>query len=118
TAADAVTVEVQTVTLDDTLAPAGSLARLDLVKVDVEGFEREVRRGSTRILREVRPVWLIEIHSATALAQCVTLLVAAGYRIESLTPGPYYAAALNALATDAPLPVVGFDVGHLRATSL
>lgn len=88
TAADSAGVEIQTVTLDDTLAPEGSIAPIDLIKADVEGFEFEVLRGSTRILREIRPVWLIEIHSATALAQCVTLLIAAGYRIETLTPGP------------------------------
>jgi FkbM family methyltransferase len=115
TAAEPATVEVPTVTLDETLAPQGSDAPIDLIKVDVEGWEVEVLRGSTRILREKRPVWLIEIHSAAALAQCFTLLVAAGYRVESLTPGSYYAAALDSLAHGAPLPVDGFDVGHIRA---
>ena len=116
TAADSAGVEVQTVTLDETLAPAGSVASIDLIKVDVEGFECEVLQGSTRILREIRPVWLIEIHSVTALAQCVALLIAAEYRVETLTSGAYYAAALKALANGSPLPGEGFDVGHIRAT--
>lgn len=116
TATDQTTVEVQTVTLDEALGPTDSVSPIDLIKVDVEGFEFEVLRGSTRILRDIRPVWLIEIHSAIALADCVRLLAAAGYRVETLTPGPYYAAALQALADGAPLPALGFDVGHIRAT--
>ncbi|TAL34667.1 MAG: FkbM family methyltransferase [Phenylobacterium sp.] len=43
--------------LDD-IAPADTR----LVKVDVEGFEPSVVRGARRLLRESRPLWLIETH--------------------------------------------------------
>lgn len=43
--------------LDD-IAPDG----VKLIKVDVEGFEAEVLTGAQRLLREVRPVWLLEAH--------------------------------------------------------
>lgn len=54
-----------------------------LVKVDVEGFEPSVLRGARRLLREVRPLWLLETHRA-ALAereQMAALLTPAGYRL-------------------------------------
>jgi len=54
-----------------------------LVKVDVEGFEPSVLRGAQRLLRDVRPVWLLETHRA-ALAErqeMAALLRPEGYRL-------------------------------------
>lgn len=53
------TVRVPGVVLDDRL---GALARLDLVKVDVQGMEPRVLRGLERSLERFRPVLIIEFH--------------------------------------------------------
>jgi FkbM family methyltransferase len=50
-------VDVDVRTLDDV---AATCARLRLVKIDVEGFEVEVLRGATRMLREQRPTIVLE----------------------------------------------------------
>lgn len=47
-------IEVPVVSLDDYAAEAG-LTRVDLIKIDTEGFEREVLLGAERVLRELRP---------------------------------------------------------------
>lgn len=64
--------------LDD-IAPADTR----LIKVDVEGFEPAVVRGSRRLLRECRPLWLIETHrKALADRQAIAgLLAQEGYSL-------------------------------------
>ena len=51
--------EVPAVSLDQYFVPG---ARLDLVKIDVEGAEAHVLAGMKRLLRETRPVAVIEFH--------------------------------------------------------
>ena len=52
-------VSVRTVPLDILLESHPAPA---LIKIDVEGFEAEVLRGADRLLNEIRPVFLIELH--------------------------------------------------------
>lgn len=54
-----------------------------VVKVDVEGFEAAVLRGATRLLRDVRPVWLLEAHRGKTdqTREVADLLTAQGYRL-------------------------------------
>lgn len=47
-------IEVPVVSLDDYAAEVG-LTRVDFIKIDTEGFEREVLLGAERVLRELRP---------------------------------------------------------------
>lgn len=47
----------------DTLARHAGLDRLDLVKIDVEGFELPVLRGGVNVLRKQRPVVYGEFHN-------------------------------------------------------
>ena len=48
-------------TLDAVVAQL-NITRLDLMKIDVEGFEERVLRGGERTLRDLRPSILIEFH--------------------------------------------------------
>lgn len=53
------TVTIRTVKLDDQLLHA---PKIDLIKIDVEGFELHVLKGAERILRQDRPIIFIEIN--------------------------------------------------------
>jgi FkbM family methyltransferase len=51
---------VERVTLDSLVAAKG-LTRLDLVKLDVEGFELDVLRGANRTIEKLRPTFMMEV---------------------------------------------------------
>ena len=111
---EAGSISVPTETLDEAMSRFANQP-LHLVKLDVEGAEFKVLQGATRILREIRPAWLIEIHSAQALKDCVRLLLAARYHVEPLTDTEYYADAIAWLNRGEEPAFAGFDVGHIRA---
>jgi FkbM family methyltransferase len=67
---------VVVITLDDLIARR-QIERIDLLKIDVEGAEYEVLRGSTRALRLVDRV-IFEYHSKPLLAESLAALRAAG----------------------------------------
>jgi FkbM family methyltransferase len=67
---------VVVITLDDLIARR-HVERIDLLKLDVEGAECEVLRGSTRALRLVERV-ILEYHSKPLLAESLAALRAAG----------------------------------------
>jgi FkbM family methyltransferase len=74
--------EVEQVTLDDFLARRIDAARtVDVLKVDVEGYELEVFKGATTLLQRYHPLIFCEIeqrHNA-GYADVFRLLRAAGY---------------------------------------
>lgn len=72
------TMTVPTVRLDDLDLPAPTL-----VKIDVEGAEGHVLRGMGRILREHRPVVLVELHPGHE-DEARELLRDAGYTLREL----------------------------------
>lgn len=92
------TFRVEVTTLDAELARSGEAPAV--LKVDVEGFEGEVLRGGARLLREHRPLVLLELHldlleaRGIAPADAVAPLRAAGYRFESLRGAPMPAARI------------------------
>lgn len=51
---------VETKLLDDFAEEMGCDS-IDLIKIDVEGAEFEILKGSNRILTEVRPFWFVEL---------------------------------------------------------
>jgi FkbM family methyltransferase len=59
------TIDVHVVTLDRLVAE-GTIRRPTFVKIDVEGFEREVLDGMAAILRHHRPSLLVELDAATS----------------------------------------------------
>ncbi len=69
--------DVEVVAPDDVPGPAP-----DVIKLDIEGSEVEALRGAQRLLREVRPVLVIELHGTNA--EIAALLGDAGYVLENL----------------------------------
>lgn len=69
----------------DGLLAEGLLARLDFLKIDVEGAEAALLSGAEATLRRFRPLLLVEIHEAlrnrgSAGAETLLLLNSLGYR--------------------------------------
>ena len=73
------TVMVPVNTIDQIAAEAAPTAAVSLMKIDVEGHEANVLRGSMGILRRDRPVILYEQLSRQAGSECADVLDAAGY---------------------------------------
>ncbi len=98
--------KVPTVALDDMLEQAGGVP--DVVKIDVEGAEALVLRGSRRILEAGKTVFFIAFHGEAQRRDCHALLEDHGYvaygmdgvRIESLTQMAYdiYACPASSMA--------------------
>jgi methyltransferase FkbM-like protein len=53
----------------------------DFIKIDVEGGEVDVLRGAARLLRDLKPGALVEVHSPQLERDCSRILVDAGYSI-------------------------------------
>lgn len=70
---DAPPLSVRSVALDDVLD------HVDLVKIDAEGAEVQVLAGMQRLLRESRPLLVIETHGDERRAALADALEAAGY---------------------------------------
>ena len=58
---------METVRLDDYVSRF-PLKRVDLVKLDVEGGEREVLQGASTVLAKFRPIFICEVLDATTQA--------------------------------------------------
>jgi FkbM family methyltransferase len=77
------TVEVPATTLD-AYVRALSIERVDLLKVDVEGFEHLVLAGAAKVLRDQRPFVICECLPGAQTQTLEEILRAAGYRIYRL----------------------------------
>jgi len=86
TAGFEMSIEVDVVSMDD-LAYSQGNPLPDLVKMDLEGGEGEALRGMERLLREVRPILLIEVHGRAAADDVWNLLTPAGYGLQDLERG-------------------------------
>lgn len=91
--------ECRVVSLDGVLA---DLPAPRLVKVDVEGAELDVLAGATRLVREVKPVWIVEPHGTAG--EVIDCFANCGYRIIPIGKG---------VEVDPQLPVDG--PAHLLA---
>jgi hypothetical protein len=71
--------------IDGVLAELGGPS-VQLVKLDVDGFESEVLRGATALLRDSRPVFMMELspyvlaERGSSLEELVSFFVPNGYR--------------------------------------
>lgn len=90
----------------DTRIREFGIDRIDLMKIDVEGAEDRVLRGAKQILRDSRPILIVEVHnfeSATKFAQpLVRWIIEQGYDVHSIE-------------TDTPVDVASFGGGHIIA---
>lgn len=83
--------EVEVTTLDDVVVQ-NRLARIDLIKIDVEGAELAVLRGGLAALRDLRPVILMEVQAdslktqGASVDQVFALLRGSGYAAFSFDP--------------------------------
>jgi FkbM family methyltransferase len=88
-AASGVAVDVSCTPLDDLCMERG-LARVSLVKIDVEGAELSVLRSMTRLLRHMRPVVVLELEPrllasfGTTSDSIVSFLADHDYRVAPL----------------------------------
>lgn len=85
TAVDRERVEVPAVSIDRMVSTIG-LTRLDLLKIDVDGYEMKVLRGATETLERFRPTILVELDEKSLAPQgdsvrsAVEFLEARGFR--------------------------------------
>jgi FkbM family methyltransferase len=80
-AAEQSAIEVETVTLDDI---AREYVFPTLIKIDVEGAEAAVLRGSVEIIRSAKPLLICEIHHEQASIDVIRWLQSHGYVFEWL----------------------------------
>jgi FkbM family methyltransferase len=79
-------IQVEVIALDEFVFAQGNPAP-NLIKADLEGGEGPALRGMVRLLREARPILLVELHGAAARASVETTLRETGYTLEELPPG-------------------------------
>jgi FkbM family methyltransferase len=73
-----ITVEVSRL---DTLVESGIVPVPQVIKLDVEGAEAMVLRGSLNTLKAYKPILVIELHGVEVARTVVSLLWQAGYRV-------------------------------------
>jgi FkbM family methyltransferase len=77
---------IQTDTIDNVVSKKG-LAKVDLIKIDIEGFEMHALRGAKNVLQEFRPALFIEtgysrlLKLGTSPAEMMDYLARFGYKI-------------------------------------
>lgn len=80
-------ISVHTGTLDSLVAELGVL-HLKLVKIDVEGAESKVLFGAKRVLKDIKPHFVIDLHTPEQDVLVAETLVQFGYRLSRLGGPP------------------------------
>lgn len=76
------TIEVSLIGLDEYILRQKIIP--DVIKVDVEGAEKLVLQGSTKLLKDFDADWIISTHSSDLYKECSDIMKKNGYEIESL----------------------------------
>jgi FkbM family methyltransferase len=79
-------IEVEGINLDDFVFSQGNPAP-DLIKLDIEGGEVLALPGMQRILSDVRPILVMELHGQESIRVSWEILTNSGYRICRMKPG-------------------------------
>jgi FkbM family methyltransferase len=77
---------VRTVALDDINLPKP--ARVDLLKIDVEGAELSVLQGGRRLIKAYKPAILLATHGTKVQRDCREFLADLNYRVGSVNGSP------------------------------
>ena len=75
--------DIEIKTIDD-LYYNDLLKKPDLIKIDVEGFEYKVLKGAQRLLNEIKPKVVVEIHDAENGLMVSDFMNKAGYSMQIL----------------------------------
>lgn len=68
----------------DSMLETGEIPLPDLIKIDVEGAEKEVLKGAQKLLTKQSPQLFLEIHSSKLFSESCALLKECGYGITVL----------------------------------
>lgn len=68
---------IETTRMDDLGIP-----KIDLLKIDVEGFELDVLKGAVKSIKKLKPRIIIETHSTDLRNSCDKFLKSMGYSLE------------------------------------
>ncbi len=79
-------IHVDCVSLDDFVYKQGN-PKPNIIKIDIEGGEGLALQGMGRLLREAKPILIIELHGKEAGQTCWQILTEAGYKISKLKNG-------------------------------
>jgi FkbM family methyltransferase len=79
--------EVRTFALDELLA-AGRLRPPDVIKIDVEGAERDVFEGARKLLAEHRPTIMLATHGPEVHRRCLEFLRGLSYQLAPMDGKP------------------------------
>lgn len=79
-------IKVKTIALDDCVYTQ-SQAAPDLIKMDIEGGEGQALQGMRRLLKEKRPILLIELHGPEAAQAVWEQLSGVGYSLHRMARG-------------------------------
>lgn len=77
---------VPAIALDDFVYPQGNPPP-QVVKMDIEGGEGMALRGMEKILANIRPIFMIELHGQEAAREVWVTLTSAGYSIHRMRSG-------------------------------
>jgi FkbM family methyltransferase len=98
--------EIELTTLDH-LRERGSIGKIDVIKMDVEGAEMRVLRGATNTLRRDKPILLLELFDAalrgqgSSAEQVLTFLKGAGFDLYQFDAASGKPIALRAAAAQS-----------------
>ena len=76
-------IEVECTTLDDFIFKEGN-PQPHIVKIDIEGGEGLALQGADKLISEIKPLFIIELHGKDAAEECWLILTGAGYTIHKL----------------------------------
>jgi FkbM family methyltransferase len=75
-------IEVPVLTVDGCVYGEKALHSPKVIKIDVEGAEREVLAGAGRAIAEFHPKMFVEVHGTSHHADCRAFLAAHGYQVQ------------------------------------